>query len=32
MKTMHFNFQQNACAYPDIGVLKYFNRCYLKVT
>ena len=25
-KTMHFNFQQNICAYPDIRVLEYFNR------
>ena len=23
---MYFKLQQNACAYPDMGVLKYFNR------
>ena len=26
LKTMHFNFQQNAYAYPLFGVLEQFNR------
>ena len=29
---MYFNFQQKACAYPDIGVFDYFNRWYFEVT
>ena len=28
---MHFNFQQNTCAYPGTEVLEYFNRWYFKV-
>ena len=27
---MYFNFQQYARAYPDIGVLEYFNKWYFK--
>ena len=29
---MHFNFRQNACAYPDIGGLEYSKRWYFKAT
>ena len=25
-KTMHFNVQQNTCAFPGTEVLEYFNR------